>query len=181
VLLLLSEDDKNEVHRRVARYRRALGEITPPEGHVPWIRAYAVPSRDYTLVQFDRNGNPQRTPFYDQVEAWIKEMPPGPRLLVADPLTSVFGGNENDRAQASGFIRVDLRRWCRLHRLTQMLLAHPSRAGVSTGDMLSGSTAWENSVRTRLVLMQHKEIPGARKLVRIKSNYSLAGESLTLD
>jgi hypothetical protein len=67
-----------------------------------------------------------------------------------------------------------------------ILLAHPSLSGISSGSGLSGSTAWHNSVRSRMYLKTEKakkngededsdEEPDAgtvRTLEFMKSNYS---------
>ena len=56
------------------------------------------------------------------------------------------------------------------------MLAHPSLTGISTGTGSSGSTAWNNSVRSRLYFERIKDEgyesnPDARRLKVMKSNY----------
>jgi hypothetical protein len=60
-------------------------------------------------------------------------------------------GNENDRAQARQFIGM-LRGLAIRHECAVLLLSHPSVAGIASGGGSSGSTAWNNSVRSRLYL-----------------------------
>ena len=62
-----------------------------------------------------------------------------------------------------------------------MLLAHPSLTGMNTGTGTSGSTAWNNSVRSRLYLDRVRESgiepdPDARVLRTMKSNYGPVGD-----
>ena len=67
-----------------------------------------------------------------------------------------------------------------------LLNAHPSRAGLSTGNLDGGSTAWSNSVRSRWSLARpavengESEDPDARILTRRKANYARIGEEIPL-
>ena len=64
------------------------------------------------------------------------------------------------------------------YNATVILLAHPSLSGLSSGSGLSGSTAWENSVRARAYLSREAESDDIRVLSRKKSNYSdISGDS----
>ena len=53
---------------------------------------------------------------------------------------------------------------------------HPSRAGLQTGCGDSGSTAWHNSVRSRLYL-DNSHNDDERVLKRMKSNYASMEDS----
>ena len=67
------------------------------------------------------------------------------------------------------------------HRAAVVLLAHPSKSGMGPGgDGTSGSTAWNNSVRSRLYLDRikedhHEPDPDARRLTVHKANYGRTG------
>jgi len=67
-----------------------------------------------------------------------------------------------------------------------ILLAHPSQTGRASGSGDGGSTAWNNSVRSRLYLKRQEtangDIPDAdiRILSRLKANYAQAGVDITL-
>ena len=63
----------------------------------------------------------------------------------------MFAGDENSRPQAQEFIGL-LKRLARKQNCALLLLAHPSLSGMATGTGMSGSTAWSNSVRSRLYL-----------------------------
>jgi len=66
------------------------------------------------------------------------------------------------------------------HDLAVLLLSHPSVAGIQTGTGLSGSTAWNNSVRSRLYLTADKDDDDLRTLKGMKSNYARKGGEITL-
>jgi RecA-family ATPase len=103
-----------------------------------------------------------------------------------DTAADVFGGNENDRAQVRRFIGL-------LNRLAMdiggavLLNAHPSRAGLKTGDLDGASTAWNNTVRSRWSLARPTDGNGyeqpdtpERVLTRRKANYAVIGPTVRL-
>jgi RecA-family ATPase len=67
-----------------------------------------------------------------------------------------------------------------------LLTAHPSLTGIASGSGLSGSTAWNASVRSRLYFKRLNDEddtepdPDLRVLEVMKLNYGRAGEALTL-
>jgi RecA-family ATPase len=108
-----------------------------------------------------------------------------PRLLVLDTLADVFAGNENARSEARQFIGL-LRGLAIDHGLAVVLVAHPSLFGMATGSGTSGSTAWSNSVRSRLYLEiikgeDGREIDADLRVLRVmKANYARAGHEVRL-
>jgi RecA-family ATPase len=105
--------------------------------------------------------------------------------VVLDTLADIFAGNENARAEARQFIGL-LRGLAIDHDLTVLLLAHPSLSGMATGSGTSGSTAWSNSVRSRLYLEtikdeKGKEIDANVRVLSVKKlNYGPADIQLRL-
>jgi hypothetical protein len=100
-------------------------------------------------------------------------------VLIVDNASDTFDADEINRTHVRAFIRA-------LKRLgTVLLLAHvdkgTSRAGKSplNGETYSGSTAWHNSVRSRLALLQPE--PGQLELRHEKSNFGRKREALLLD
>jgi RecA-family ATPase len=97
----------------------------------------------------------------------------------------VFAGNENDRAQVRQFVTL-LRDMAISANAGLLLTSHPSLTGISTGTGLSGSTAWNASVRSRLYFKRAKtekdEEPDRdlRVLEVMKSNYGPVGETVTV-
>ncbi|MCA3485846.1 MAG: ATPase, partial [Rhodobacter sp.] len=71
------------------------------------------------------------------------------------------------------------------HECAVLLLAHPSLAGLSTGTGTSGSTGWNNSVRSRIYLSRivqegYEADPDARVLRTLKANYGRTGGEISL-
>ncbi len=108
----------------------------------------------------------------------------GPALIVIDTLADVYPANENDRAKVRQFLGI-LRGLALKRRCAVVLLAHPSLTGLSSGSGLSGSTAWNNSVRSRLYLKRieddgYERDPDARILSVKKANYVRNGDEISL-
>jgi RecA-family ATPase len=66
-----------------------------------------------------------------------------------------------------------------------LLLSHPSLSGLASGSGTSGSTAWNNSVRSRLYLERingggQEPDPDKRLLRTMKANYGRAGGEIKL-
>jgi RecA-family ATPase len=136
---------------------------------------------DNSLMKFDKDGA-FTTPLYDQVKAAaIKH---GARLLIVDTAADVFSGNENDRHQVRRFIG-QLNALAIAIEGAVLLDAHPSRTGLSTGNLDGGSTAWSNTVRSRWSLARPEAEEGepdtdARILTRRKANYCRIGDDISL-
>lgn len=179
-LYLSAEDDEDELHRRIADIARAEGVQLSALGNLT-LRSLA--GKDALLaVQDGKTGALQPTALYDRLDAFLRELRPA--LVVLDTLADLFPGNENDRAQARQFIGM-LRGLALRHRCAVVLLAHPSLSGLNSGAGTSGSTAWNNSVRSRLYferVMQdaYEANPDARVLRTMKSNYGRTGGEITL-
>jgi hypothetical protein len=103
-----------------------------------------------------------------------------PGLTVLDVLADMFAGDESDRAQVRQFVNL-LKRLARKHHCAILLLSHPSLTGMNTGSGLSGSTDWNNAVRSRLYLQTPRTDEGAmpnknlRTFQGMKSNYGERG------
>lgn len=66
------------------------------------------------------------------------------------------------------------------HDVTIVVTAHPSRDGIKTERGDSGSTAWSNSVRSRLYLMDDPNDADCRTLKVAKANYGKKGDEVRL-
>ncbi|TAN06297.1 MAG: AAA family ATPase [Rhodanobacteraceae bacterium] len=76
-------------------------------------------------------------------------------LIVIDNASDAYGGNENERRQVRAFIRM-LAALARENDAGLLLAAHIDKASAKyggAGNNYSGSTAWHNSVRSRLALV----------------------------
>jgi RecA-family ATPase len=170
-----AEDDRPELHRRLS----AIAEFH----HVnttdfAGITIADLASKDALLASVGKDGTLRPSLLFELINTKIASI--APRLVVIDTLADTYPGNENDRAQARQFISL-LRRIAMTHQCAVLLLAHPSLTGINTGTGASGSTGWNNSVRSRLYFERIKDTygnendPNARRLKVMKSNYGLTG------
>lgn len=99
-------------------------------------------------MEFGSSDAGKATPLFDELieylEWWEAE------LVIIDTAADTFAGNEISRIQVRNFINRALRVIATRLGATVILTSHPSRAGMSDGTGMSGSTAWNNSVRSRL-------------------------------
>lgn len=179
VVYLSAEDDRGELHRRLdaicTDYGIDLGELTG-------LKILDVTGVDSVLGAADRQGRLLPTDRWRELEQIARAWEPV--LIVLDNLADIFAGEENSRPQARQFI-AQLQGCAARQNASLLLLGHPSLAGMASGTGSSGSTAWNNSVRSRLYLERPK-IDGeagpsdARVLSVKKANYSPTGLELRL-
>lgn len=176
---LSAEDDKSELHRRLADIAHAenvnLGDIEN-------LKLRSLAGEDALLALLGNGGALEPTPLLAAIEELLERDKPD--LLVLDTLADYFAGNENDRAQARQFVGI-LRGLAIRHKCAVFMLAHPSLTGLNSGTGTSGSTGWNNSVRSRLYLSRVKQDgyeanPDARVLQTMKSNYARIGAEIAL-
>ncbi|WP_299436770.1 AAA family ATPase [uncultured Rhodospira sp.] len=178
---LYCEDDADEIHRRLADITRAesLGFDA-----LAGFRFASRVGEANEFVRRDKFGKPQGPSqvFFDTLET-AKRF--GARLVILDGLHDLFDGNENSRPEARQFVNM-LRRIALDVNGAVILCAHPSRAGLADGTGTSGSTAWNNAVRSRLYLSRPRETDDdgedrdARTLSTKKSNYGVVGDELRI-
>ncbi|MEH2505613.1 RecA-family ATPase [Bradyrhizobium sp. AZCC 1578] len=172
-ILYTAEDEADELHRRFAATVAHAGyELADLEG----VRLIPMAGLDATLASSDK-GQLNWTRQYWKLKTEVESFKP--RLVVIDPAADVFGGDEINRNQVRQFIQklaaLALNCGCAI-----VLLSHPSLTGMNSGSGLSGSTAWSNSVRSRLYLQAVKDDPDARVLKVMKANYGRTGEEINL-
>ena len=178
---LFCEDDEAELHRRQDRICDHIGINMGRLGDMRWTSGLG---EDNTLATFLADGRMTTTPKFNAIATAAKDF--GARLVVFDTAADLFAGNENDRGQVRRFIGL-------LNRLALdingavLLNAHPSRSGLSTGNMDGGSTGWSNSVRSRWSLARPNAEGDAdapdtaeRVLTRRKANYASIGDTVRL-
>lgn len=175
-IYLTCEDAPDELHRRQNAINRALGTGYPALARKLHLVSL-VDQLDNALGRFNDDGTLRPSDLYDKLLSTAHLT--ASRLIVLDNVAHLFAGNENDRHHVAAFVGL-------LNRLAidiaggVLLIGHPNKSGAA----FSGSTAWENQVRSRLFL----EVPvdpnegcidrDARKLSRGKSNYAANGESI---
>ena len=186
VLCVFCEDENGEIHRRQQAINQHLGIDFTDLEDVTW--ACQV-GEDNAIVNYGTNesgfgrGLLEPTDLYRSIRRYIGEN--GIQLLILDSLHDLFPGNENSRPEVRRFtqfltgIALDMDG-------AVVLTAHPSLSGLSSGSGLSGSTAWNNAVRSRLYLSRPEQDEDgepdndARVFGRKKANYASANESMKL-
>lgn len=179
-LVVCCEDDSNELWRRLdliaQHYGAALSEFRD-------MRLMALAGEETLMAVPDRNGLIQATKLFGRIREAACDI--RPKLIVLDNSADIFGGSENDRAQVRQFIGI-LRGMAITAGAGVFLTSHPSLTGINTGTGLSGSTAWNASVRSRLYFKRavsdkdEEPDPDLRVLEVMKSNYGPVGEAIAL-
>ena len=174
---LFAEDDEGELHRRLAdiahHYDSELGDLENLQ----------LSSR----VGLENSMMEWRSAWETGETTWLHAtimnhaLEFGAQVVVLDSLHDVFSGEENRRVQARQFIQ-GLREIAREIDGVVLLTAHPSLTGRNTGTGESGSTAWNNAVRSRLYLTEADEqADGAERVLKtMKVNYGPKGGEIRL-
>lgn len=179
-LFISAEDDEAELHRRIDDIVEAGGGGFEDLDRLT-LRSLA--GEDALLAMLDRStGALAASGLFTELDKRMAQ--DAPALVVLDTLADLFPGNENDRAQARQFIGL-LRGLAIRHECAVLLLAHPSLAGLNSGSGTSGSTGWNNSVRSRLYLERvtqegYEANPDARLLSTKKANYGRTGGEIAV-
>jgi RecA-family ATPase len=179
-LILSAEDDADEMHRRLEDIRKFYGVRM---ADLADIRLVDLVGEDSILGSLMK-GQIEPTTMYNALDAYLTEWKPS--LVILDVLADMFSGDENSRPQSRQFIGL-LKRLARKHDCAFLLLAHPSLTGLNTGSGMSGSTGWNDAVRSRLYFQTAKASDGTepnknlRTLEGKKSNYGEAGGKITLE
>ena len=177
---LSAEDDKDELHRRLADVVRAEDASLADADHLTLL---SLAGEDAVLGGLAPGASAvSATGLFREVDDLLREEQP--TLVVLDTLADLFGGNENDRAQARQFVGL-LRGLALRHGCAVLMLSHPSLSGMSSGSGSSGSTGWNNSVRSRLYFERvasegYEADLDARRLVTKKANYARTGQEIGL-
>ncbi len=177
-----AEEEKDEFHRRLDAMARHYGVPLDDLGRV---HIAALAGEDAALAAEDgRTGSLALMPMFDALLLKIEELKP--KLLVIDTLADAYDADENVRRLARRFV-TRLRKLCLERDMTILMIAHPSLSGITTGRGTSGSTAWSNSVRSRLYLDKQRptkedETPdeNARILRGFKNNYGPTAGTIPL-
>ena len=178
VIYISAEDDDDELHRRVDDILRAEG---CSYSALAGLTLRSLAGED-ALLAVDSQLALMKTALFEELDARAAEDTPA--LIVIDTLADVYPANENDRAKVRQFVGI-LRGLALKHKCAVMLLAHPSLTGLNSGTGTSGSTAWNNSVRSRLYLSRisdngYEADPDARVLTTMKANYGRIGGAINV-
>lgn len=170
---IFCEDEQAELTRRTHSIVASCAGVAT---NIEQMHMVSRVGHDNLLMTFDRDVG-TRTAFWWQLRATMERIRPA--LLIVDTAADTFGGNEISRPQVRQFIQQCLTSLAIEFRCAVLLLAHPSTAGMRAGTGDGGSTAWSNTVRSRLYLERH-ESGAYSMLTRKKSNYAAVGEAVDI-
>lgn len=173
VIFTSAEDDEAELHRRLSEILQAQGLTY---GACERLTLRSLAGRD-ALLAIEGQHALIESDLFKELDKRAGQDAPG--CIVIDTLADVFPSDENNRAKARQFIAL-LRKLAMQHDCAVILLAHPSLAGLNNRSGTSGSTGWNNSVRSRLYLERkiekdYEADPRRRVLTVKKSNYGETG------
>lgn len=177
---LSAEDDDDELERRIDDVARSEGLRKADLHRLTYI---SLAGKDATLAMIEgTTGKLHPSSRMKELHRWLDAEKPS--LVVLDTLADLFPGNENDRAQARAFVGM-LAKIAIQYRCAVVLLAHPSLSGLNSGSGTSGSTGWNNSVRSRLYFERVKQDeyeanPDARVLRTMKANHGRIGGEISM-
>jgi hypothetical protein len=171
VLMWACEDDHDELWRRQLAIAQWLGVgLGDFQENLVIVPRHGL---ENALVATEF-GRPMFTPTLEELSEQVADI--GAQAVIMDNAAQLYGGSENDRHSVTVFLNALAGA---MPGRALMLLAHPAR---SAGSEFSGSSAWENTARTRLYLgsqlpdqkQDAEEQPddSVRYLARRKANYS---------
>lgn len=174
-LYLSAEEEGDELHRRLD----AMMPLDASFSDLGDLKLWPLAEEDAVLVAPDRGGRLEETARWAEFAEMAMDW--APRLIVLDAAADVYGGNESDRPSVRQFVGK-LRGVAMKTGAAVVLLSHPSLTGLASGSGSSGSTAWSNSVRSR-IYMTRPSPETDRDLAVLsvkKANYAPAGTELRL-
>lgn len=165
---LFCEDDNDELLRRQHAICESMSISLEACFNMEWLSGDGI---DPVLMEFGDSDAGKATPLFDELIEYLEWW--GPELVIIDTAADTFAGNEISRIQVRNFINRALRVIATRLGATVILTAHPSVAGMKDGTGMSGSTAWNNSVRSRVYLTRPigETNSNVRLLQMKKSNY----------
>jgi RecA-family ATPase len=169
-----AEDEEDELHRRFATIVDHAGHQLSDLFDISLIPMAGL---DAVLAEPNKAGQIVETELFSKLKAEVAALKP--KLVIVDPSADVFGGDEINRAQVRQFV-TKLMSLALDYDCAVILLSHPSLAGLNSGTGTSGSTAWNNSVRSRLYLQAVKDEPDRRILTVVKANHGRVGEEIPI-
>ena len=176
-IFISAEDDEEELHIRAAEIANHY-KVSLADARGVTIRSLAGES---ALLAVEAQLGLTETTLFSELEQRAAD--DAPDLIVIDTAADTYPANENDRAKVRQFIGI-LRGLAIRRNAAVVLLAHPSLSGMTSGAGTSGSTAWNNSVRSRLYFSRVKDEtgfdsdPNKRILVNKKLNYGQVGTEI---
>lgn len=175
-LYITCEDDELELQRRQDSICDGLStSLEATRGRVFLLSLYGEVGNE--LCTFDEKRTLHVAARYHEILTTARQL--GARLIVLDNTSHLFTGNENARSEVAAFVNL-CNGLAREIDGAVIVVGFPNKAG----DSYSGSTAWENQVRSRLFLETPKNDDGEvldpdyRVLRNEKANYARKGAEI---
>jgi RecA-family ATPase len=178
VLYVSAEDPEDEIHFRLEQITKHLRLSTE---ELARFKLLDLAGTDATIAVFDRDGQIKLTRLFSKIENAAREHNAG--CIILDAVADFFGGGESERREVRAFVSQLRGLAMRLHAAV-VFLAHPSVDGIKTGRGYSGSTHWNNAVRSRLYFTEAPQGDGQppnpdwRMIELVKSNRARRGEKI---
>ena len=175
-IYLTCEDDEDQLHWRQTHICAALNVLMgnlKDKLHLVTLRG----ALGVELCTFAKGGFFTLARAYHQLVALIEQT--GSKLVFLDNLAHLFTGNENDRGDVTRFLNA-LNRVASHTGAAIVLLGHPNKQhsqGIKLGNQYSGSTAWQNAVRSQITL-EYNAGTGLRILMVSKANYGRTDQAI---
>jgi RecA-family ATPase len=178
-----AEDDKNEIHIRLAAIAKHHG-VTFKDLADGGLHVLPLLGQDATLCAVNpRSGRVEVTDLYRRIFEAAGDIKP--KNISVDTLSRAFAGNEIDRVQVYAFAQ-HMQALAAVANGSVTILSHPSVQGINSGSGISGSTAWHGAFRFRQYLKGVKaddsEQPDndLREIEFKKNQYGPRGASMVL-
>jgi RecA-family ATPase len=182
-IYLGAEDDKNEIHIRLAGIAKHYG-VTFKELIGGGLHVLPLLGQDATLCAAGgKSGRVEVTGLYRQLYEAAGDIKP--INISIDTLSRAFAGSEIDRVQVYAFA-MHMQALAEVAGGSVTILSHPSLNGIASGSGISGSTGWHGAFRFRSYLKGVKAADGEqpendlRELEFKKNQYGPLGESIVL-
>ena len=164
VLLISCEDDEQAIHWRLENVCKYMGvQMAALDGV---LTVFEMTVRDCVLW-----ARGQATSRMQWLQRMAERYEPG--CLILDNASDTFADNENDRTAVRGFVRT-LAKIAIEHDSALLLLSHVDKASargtIESSDSYSGSTAWNNSARSRWSMLRNKD--NSIEVANEKNNYA---------
>jgi RecA-family ATPase len=178
-----AEDDKNEIHIRLAAIAKHYG-VTFKQLVDDGLHVLPLLGQDATLCAVTgKSGRVEVTGLYRQLLQAAGDIKP--INISIDTLSRAFAGSEIDRVQVYAFA-MHMQALAEAAGGSVTILSHPSLSGIASGSGLSGSTAWHGAFRFRQYLKAAKSEDGEqanndlRELEFKKNQYGPLGATTVL-
>jgi hypothetical protein len=136
VLYLGAEDPEWELHRRIHLIAKNQGLLHSRE-LADNLAVYPVAGKIGPLLMLGQNNNPTTSEHYEWLQKSVESLK-GLEVLVLDPMSRLYGLNENDNAHGTAWIQA-LERLALDYKLS-IIFAHHEPKSASQGKSLQDST-----------------------------------------